>query len=506
MIATTKNEEYEVQTDGKVKCTKCGSVVNVSGYTKHKKTLKHLSDNLTIKSSDRHVQMRTITNQTREKQIEVIGLDQVREKERLKKQKQRADKKAGVIPRVRNIPVADNKKDATIDEFNQAKKDIDNTQGKKERLQLTQVINDARQQVSSGTKSLPEVKKLLKAKIVKVNECQSDIYNCEKLVDILDSKNLKNLNSSFKIERSTLQGYINQIGRIYKGLSGESWDCSNFTWLNATDVVIEYVENMSGSHGTKRNYLNSIYSILRRIEGYSHLTTEYNKAKTKYGDIVDEKRGQNKLNEKEAVNILPWGTIVKYNNPEWNEEAMLLFKLYTAMPPRRLKDYSLLKYIKGKSVPIVQKMDKEFNYIVVNKNNNPIALVINNYKTKKRYGQYNVDLTLSDAKPIFRFSEIRKAIKSFSKSTNIKSGELVFPNSQGGVYRDFTVWLHFLFKGTGKKISANLLRHAFISNFLSKNPNVSDNTIKKLAHSLGHKPETMRSYRKLDAPVESDEE
>jgi uncharacterized protein YneF (UPF0154 family) len=53
----------------------------------------------------------------------------------------------------------------------------------------------------------------------------------------------------------------------------------------------------------------------------------------------------------------------------------------------------------------------------------------------------------------------------------------------------------------------NLLRHAFISNFLDKNPNVSDNTVKKLAHSLGHKPETMRSYRKLDAPVEeSDEE
>jgi hypothetical protein len=165
-----------------------------------------------------------------------------------------------------------------------------------------------------------------------------------------------------------------------------------------------------------------------------------------------------------------------------------------------------MKYVKGKSVPKVKQMDKNFNYIVVNKNKNPIALVINNYKTKKRYGQYTVDLTLGDLKPYFRFSEIRKAIKNFARATGIKSGELVFPSANGNVIRNFTsTWLHFLFKKSGLKITVNDLRHSYISSFLDKNPRASTNTVKKMAQAMGHAPETFRSYRKLDIPqVESE--
>jgi hypothetical protein len=161
-----------------------------------------------------------------------------------------------------------------------------------------------------------------------------------------------------------------------------------------------------------------------------------------------------------------------------------------------------MKYIKGKSVPAVKELDKFYNYIVVNKHNNPIALVINNYKTKKVYKTYTVDLTLGDLKPHFRFSEIRTAIKAFAKATGIKSTELVFPNTKGDIYQQFTPYVNFLFKSTGKRISVNLLRHSFITEFLAKNPKVSDNTIKKMSHSMGNSIEMFRSYRRIDAPVD----
>lgn len=503
-LSTKENNivKYKTMDNKKVKCNRCGSTVLKSSFTRHNSTAKCLagkSGDLQVRKTARHQQMRTNTSNARTKLIKEIGIEKVREAERLKKRKQREKNKT----KQKQSP-PENEHDEALVEIKEAKAQVEEIKDKEKRLKLIEVINDARNQIATGKKTLPETKKIIKTTIQKINEDSEGKENCNTLVDRLDSKNLKNPNAHHKIERNTLEGYIHAIERVYKGMSGETFDCSDFTWLNNTDAVIEYVENMKTADGTKRNYFNAIYSILRRLEGYSHLTTEYNKAKTRYGDIVDDERGKNRLSDKEAKNILPWTTLVNYNDKSWNEEARLLFKLYTAMPPRRVKDYALLKYIKGKSIPKVKQMDKSYNYIVVNGNGNPIALVINNFKTRKTYGTYTVDLTIPDVKPHFRFSEIKKAIKNFAKATGVKSGDIVFPNTQGEPYRkDFTAkWIHFLFKGTGKKIGVNLLRHSFISHFLDKNPNVNQNTVKKIAYTMSHKPDTFRSYRKLDAPVE----
>ena len=229
-----------------------------------------------------------------------------------------------------------------------------------------------------------------------------------------------------------------------------------------------------------------------------------------YTEKVDEARGQNRMNETESQNYMPWPQIVKYNDPSWTDEAKLLFKLYTAIPPRRIKDYSLMKYVKGKSVPTVKEMDKNYNYLVLNNNKNPIALIFNNYKTKKVYGQYSVDLTKPDSKPHFRYSEIRKTAKNAFLETGASSGELVFPSANGKVIRDFTrIWMYDLFKGTGKKISANDLRHSFLTHLHRSDSNMTDNTIKLFSKAMSHSASMSRSYRRVDAPtspIESDDD
>jgi hypothetical protein len=304
------------------------------------------------------------------------------------------------------------------------------------------------------------------------------------------------------VESKTLEGYLKKIGNIYKRMNNEDWDCNNFDWLKKTDKVIDFLEDDDRSPGTKQNNFNAIYSILRRIEGYDNIVGTYKEVLGKWTNTVKHGRGTNLLSDREQVSFMPWNKIVKFNDTSWTEEARLLFKLYTAIPPRRNKDYSHMKYIKGKSVPAVMELDKFYNYIVVNKNGNPIALVINNYKTKKVYKTYTVDLTLGDLKPHFRFSEIRTAIKKFAKATGINSNELVFPNTKGDIYQQFTPYVNFLFKSTGKRISVNILRHSFITEFLAKNPLVNDNTIKKMSHSMGNSIEMFRNYRRIDAPVD----
>jgi hypothetical protein len=487
--------EYKtMENSKKVQCTKCGSIILKSSLTRHQKTKKCIGENHLIhKSSDRHESMREHSKKIRDTKISTTSIEQVREYEKLKKRKQRQDKKDGKPVRVRKQP--DSKCDEALVEFNQAEKEVKMIDNKDERTSLIQVINEARKSVATGSKSFPEAKEIMKKKINKINEVIVNDTNIVNYAGKLDRTNLSNPSS--KIEPKTIQNYLSSIGRIYKQMSGDVWDGTDFDWLNNQEAVEEHIVGMVLSDGTKRNYFNAIYSILKRIEGYCHLTPVYKRMLDRYNNLIDTQRGKNVMSKKEEKNIMSWNKIVTYNDKSWTDEARLLHRLYTSMPPRRLKDYSHMKYVRGKSMDIVRSMDKKYNYIVVNKYKNPISLVINNYKTKKRYGTFIVDLTQKDSIH-FRYSEIKKAIKNFVKSSAIKSGELVFPNTKGDMYQDFTSWVHHLFKKTGRKISVNLLRHSFISDYLDDNPRATDNQIKKMSIAMGHKPETFRSYRKLD--------
>ena len=154
-----------------------------------------------------------------------------------------------------------------------------------------------------------------------------------------------------------LRKYIESIGRIYKGMTGNKFDCTNFTFLRNSVRVINYIEKRKfrgklSSDGTKRNYYNAIRSILGRLEGYGTVNQVYQNMLNSYTEKVDKARGENRMNEKETQNYIPWTQIVKYNDPSWTDEALLLFKLYTSIPPRRIKDYSLMKYVKANLYPL----------------------------------------------------------------------------------------------------------------------------------------------------------
>jgi len=528
-IESNKNmsSEYKELENGKVECLKCGSVVAKSGYTRHTKTLKHINGRVN-KSGGRYEQMRATTADIRERNIEKFGIDKIREKERIKKAKQRAlaKEKANNKPtekkeeKEEKDSLTTNKKEEkhnrVIDDFKSVQKQIKQIEQPKERAHLKDIINKARAEVISGNTTIEQAKTLIKSKIKQFNADESKNNNCKDFIQNLDNRNISKPDDPKRnVERDTLRKYVEAIGRIYNGMNDDNFDCKDFGFLRNTMAVINYIEKRKfrgqlNSDGTKRNYYNAIRSILGRLKGYDTVNEVYQKMLNSYTEKVDKARGDNRMNEKESKNYIPWNDIVKYNDPSWTDEGKLLFKLYTAIPPRRIKDYSLMKYVKGKSVPVVKEMDKDYNYIVLNNNKNPIALVFNNYKTKKVYGQFVIDLTLRDGKPHFRYSEIKKAIKQAYISTNAQSGELVFPSANGRVIRDFTrTWLYYLFRGTRKQIGANDLRHSFLTYLHRANSEMSDNTIRKFASYMGHSVSMSRSYRRINAPtspIESDDD
>ena len=200
-----------------------------------------------------------------------------------------------------------------------------------------------------------------------------------------------------------------------------------------------------------------------------------------------------------------WNDIKNYNDPTWNDESKkILHSLYTSIPPRRL-DYGLLKLARRKSVPEAQKIDKKFNYIVTNKNDIPISLVINRYKTDKHYYTQIVDLTQKDS-TFFKFSNIVKLGKKFilhgaDDGSHIIHNDPLFPNRNGELYSNFGERLVQLFSKTKKRISCDILRHSFITDWLSTHDisKTSTDTLDKLATAMSHSTSMFLTYRKIDA-------
>ena len=194
-----------------------------------------------------------------------------------------------------------------------------------------------------------------------------------------------------------------------------------------------------------------------------------------------------------------------YKDPSWTDEDRLLHSLYTDIPPRRL-EYRLLLLARRKTEPQALKLDKNYNYIVTNQNDTPTWIILNKYKTDYRYGTFQIDLQEKNS-PYFNFKNLVKNISTMIKNEDMKHMDPFFPTTQKAkegqinVYPSSqfgTVWLNHVFRNTGKKISVDILRHSFITNYFTRNPDATDKTIDLIAKRMGHTSAMFRSYRKLN--------
>lgn len=199
-----------------------------------------------------------------------------------------------------------------------------------------------------------------------------------------------------------------------------------------------------------------------------------------------------KKSETEKENWVDWNTDVVglYNQMKVNANALfklktitpeqlyelskfVLLSLYVLFPPRRIVDYSLLKFGKSKNP------DKEFNYVTKD------SIIFNQYKTKKAYGQQVFSLPPE-------LQTILKKWKPYCSTDFVitnKSGD-----NDGFSSNGITRMLNDIFKP--KDVSANLLRHSYITEFLKSDRTLveSDELAAKMAHSVGQQS----LYKKIE--------
>jgi site-specific recombinase XerD len=101
-------------------------------------------------------------------------------------------------------------------------------------------------------------------------------------------------------------------------------------------------------------------------------------------------------------------------------------------------------------------------------------------------------------------------IEAMMKNTNepMKHNDPFFVNKNGKMFvnessdNSFGKRINEVFKNTGKKISCNILRHSFITDFLGKSSfsKMKDNTLEEVSKCLGHSAQMFQSYRRIDTP------
>jgi hypothetical protein len=161
----------------------------------------------------------------------------------------------------------------------------------------------------------------------------------------------------------------------------------------------------------------------------------------------------------------------------------LVAGLYTMFPPRRVADYALMKVADSD-----KDLDKDFNYILLDKKGNVDSFIFNNFKTSSSFGQQKFKIK----------GKLKHIIQEYVDEQDVKVGEPLI-SSRGKMIKTNTLtkYVPELFERiTGFNISVNDLRKSCISFYLNKN--IPLNKKKALAEKMGHSTQTQMLYQRTD--------
>ncbi len=271
---------------------------------------------------------------------------------------------------------------------------------------------------------------------------------------------------------------------ILKNLNDKR-EIRNFKFLEKPKKILEKIKDYKLT--TQRNILIAIVSVLKNLgndlyKSYYDLMIEYNKkiedgnknnekTETQKNNWMEFKDVENKFNElksklKGSSNI----SEDMYNN---YLNAVVL-GLYVLTPPRRSKDYTLMKVSKDS-----KGLDDKYNWLDLKKK----QFIFNNYKTEKTYGQQIVDVP----------TELFELIKKYLKYKKDGEGFLLVKFNGEKLKQDNSI-TRLLNKIFGKRISSSMLRHIYLTNrFKDVNKEMQDTALK-----MGHSVFQQKDYIKND--------
>lgn len=294
-------------------------------------------------------------------------------------------------------------------------------------------------------------------------------------------KNMKRLLIEAGRTESTAKNYIANVSRIFKQITGATFNGSAIQLKEFDDVkkTVNFIQNLNKSQSTKNNLINSITSILKLFPAKATQYQAYSKINTAQALAVINKRKLNATTPAQEARLLKWLTIVSKLDDIKNIEERAIYGLFTLINPRRSGTHRIIKIGGFNNTDNILKMDGK----------TPDSLILNDYKTSDQYGQF-----------IFKLPrKLKMILKFYIISKGKSTGDYLFTAPQGGLYQPsaFSKLITDTFeKYTGKRLTTTLLRISFASHFFTLPISNTEARVEAEARANGHSVKQFRLYKK----------
>jgi hypothetical protein len=275
------------------------------------------------------------------------------------------------------------------------------------------------------------------------------------------------------VKARTITENLTRIYNIYKFIYNKPWNYVTYDWLKDVntiyDQVVKKYKNMSEK--TRSNQFASIAGILKFFPYYKKEKGMYSKLATGIVEKLDKISKDNNLSKKQR-DWLNWSQVEDVWPKLDKEDTFIkaLYAIYCFIPVRRVMDYQLMKIVRKDKITDVKikQLNKNFNYIFVNKNREPISMTIWNYKesaqrswAKKNnnHGEYVLD-PLPD--------KLSKVLHEYIINKNLNGNDFLFglPSNYKRNYTEtaFSSLISNIFeKFSSVHMTVNALRHSYAS-------------------------------------------
>ena len=344
-----------------------------------------------------------------------------------------------------------------------------------------------------------KIKKVIERIQLKATDNKNDVIS--KMVKASD-KTVSAITAKVNLER---------VGNIYKYIFNKQWGYVDVDFLEDFDKVVASINTkyQNNAPKTRSNQFVSIAALLKFHPQHKELYKKYSKLGVEIVEQLDKKTKNNTLSEKQ-LKRLNWGEIKKVwyklgDENGGNSFLRALFAIYVFIPTRRILDYNLMKVIRKDKISEtkIQKLDKKYNYLFVNKDRKPLSFTIYNYKsgakgkwskTNKNYGQYELN-------PIPE--KLANVLQSYILDEDIKANDYLFgldsnhqkPYSNNGFSSLVSNNLFETF--SGHHITVNDLRSSYTSWYLDDARTMNEK--EQMAFELGSSVhELQKTYYKIE--------
>lgn len=232
--------------------------------------------------------------------------------------------------------------------------------------------------------------------------------------------------------------------------------------LENQETTINRINNSEITASNKENIIKSIpciYKVLVDIE-----MTEEQKAPYIKIIVANNNRYHRQITQQKAKERLPLFTDFMENvKGIYGEDSQqyLLISLYKDLTAR--DDFSQLLV-----TPTYKRSISTYNYIVVCRHK-PCEIILNQYKTAKKYGELRVTLS----------NDVSNRIKRYINSNTIEYGDYLFPQSK------LSGFVSNILSRCGLQGSISTLRRMMVSEYYNDTEK-SDDDFEELAKRMGH--------------------